>query len=177
MNDDAADPDLERRWIESARRGDAAAFEQLYRASVRQVFGACRRLCADDAEAEDVTQKTYLRAWERLDDFRGDGRFAAWARRIAVRLCVDEHRRRPAEPPVDLESATPMPSPARRSSATAVDLERAVAALPEGARRAFVLHDFEGLTHAEIAEALGVSVGTSKTQLFRARRALKEWLK
>lgn len=173
MTDEAV---LERRWLARARDGDAAAFEQLYRATVGQVFGASRRLCRNDAEAEDITQKTYLRAWTRLDSYRGDGRFAAWVRRIAVRLAIDALRARAAEPSVSTEVAAPLPAVERRSSLAAVDLERAVGSLPEGARRVFVLHDFEGFTHAEIAEALSVSVGTSKTQLFRARRALKEWL-
>ncbi|MEM9406401.1 MAG: RNA polymerase sigma factor [Acidobacteriota bacterium] len=163
--------------LRAAREGDTGAFEALYRSSVAQVYGACRRLTRDDAQAEDATQRAYLRAWERLDDYRGDGSFTAWVRRIAVHLLIDERRRTWREPLcADEQIFEAVPAAPRRSSAAAVDLERAVRSLPDGARQVFALHDIEGFTHAEIAELLGVSIGTTKTQLFRARRALRSWL-
>lgn len=164
-------------WIAAARAGDADAFEQLYRSTVSEVYGACRRLAAHDAEAEDATQRTYLRAWQKLDTYRGDGRIGAWLRRIAVRQLLDGRRARWAqELQASPETLIELPAAPARSSDTVVDLERAIRRLPPGARQVFVLHDLEGLTHGEIADALGVTAGTTKTQLHRARRALKEWL-
>lgn len=163
--------------VRAARGGDTVAFEALYRASVALVYGACRRLARDEAQAEDATQRAYLRAWERLDGYRGDGPFGAWVRRIAIRLMIDEQRRTWRESlTADGAAFEDVAAVPQRSSLAAVDLERAVRDLPDGARQVFTLHDIEGLTHAEIAEALDVSIGTTKTQLFRARRALRSRL-
>lgn len=164
----------EERWIDGSRRGDPGAFESLYRTYVRQVYGICRRLLDDNEDAEDMTQRAFLRAWERIDTFRGESRFGTWLRRIAVHLILDERRsmwRRTFDAEVG-DTAEEMPAPAEAPGA-ALDLERAVGTLPPGPRRVLVLHDIEGYTHVEIAEMLGVTAGTTKTQLFRARRALK----
>ena len=165
-------------WIERARRGDRDAFERLYRRYERQVYGVCRRLLDTDQDAEDMTQRVFLRAWRRLDGFRGDSPLGAWLRQITVRLVIDTRRagwRRELDVTAQEEELDP--APRRRSSVAAIDLERAVALLAAGPRRVLVLHDVEGYTHHEIATMLGVTVGTTKTQLFRARRALKESLR
>ncbi len=167
----------EQRRVAAAKRGDTRAFEALYRDTVPRVFAAVRRLCASDSEAEDVTQRAYIRAWERLDTYRADGRFGGWLRRIAVRILIDERRSKwHRDVETTSELGLTLEATARRSSVEAIDLERAIRSLPPGSRRVFVLHDIEGMTHAEIAEALGVTAGTTKTQLFRARRALQEWM-
>ena len=172
----------EDRWIDSARRGDLSAFEQLYRQHVRQIYGACRRLLDSDQDAEDMTQRVFIRAWQRLAGFRGNSRLGTWLRRIAVNLIIDERRarwRQELELSADDSAQRPeetVPAPLARSSTDAIDLERAVRRLPHGPRRVLVLHDIEGYTHKEIAQMLGVVPGTTKTQLFRARRALQEIL-
>lgn len=170
--------DQETRWIELARRGDLDAFEQLYRSNVRQVYGVCRRLLDNDHDAEDLTQAVFLRAWRRLGGFRGRSRFGTWLRRVAVNLVIDE-RKSSWRRQFDAESEEESDREAARSASpgAAMDLERAIALLPPGPRRVLVLHEVEGYTHAEMARLLGVTTGTTKTQLSRARRALQELLR
>lgn len=175
---EAEDVRDDRLLIGLAKRGELQAFEQLYRRYVRQVYGVCRRLLDSNEDAEDMTQKVFLKAWRGLEGFRGESRLGTWLRRIAVNLVIDEQRaswRQQLESltDADLERLETTAAPA----GTGLDLERAVLQLPPGPRRVLVLHDIEGYTHLEVATLLGVTVGTSKTQLFRARKALREWLK
>lgn len=167
-------------WVARAQDGDVDAFELIYRSYVGQIHALTRRMLVSRQDAEDVTQQVFVRAWQRLGSFRGEGPLGGWLRRIAFNLVADRHRirqraggRTEGEGLDGIHQAT---AAASRVSDVAVDLERAVGRLPDGARQVLVLHDVEGLSHREIAELLGVSVGTSKTQLFRARRALKELL-
>lgn len=168
-------------WVRRAKRGDVDAFEALYRSHVRQVYGVCRRLLNHDQDAEDITQQVFLRAWQRLASFRGESRFGTWIKRVAANMVVDARRANWKQAletphndgdPVDQGMATAGESRA----ATRLDLEELIQRLPSGARQVLVLHDVEGYTHEETASMLGVSVGTTKTQLFRARRALRNWL-
>ena len=168
----------ESRWLCKARDGDLEAFEQLYRRYADEVYGACRRLLGSSEDAEDMTQRVFVRAWRRLGSFRGESRLGGWLRRIAVNLIIDERRAHWYDelmaPSDAIELANVSPG---RTSEAAIDLERAIRSLPAGPRRVLVLHDVEGFTHREIGKLLGISVGTTKTQLFRARRALKEYLR
>lgn len=166
--------------VASARAGDGAAFEALYRAHVGRVYALCLRLAADAARAEELTQDVFVRVWERLGSFRGDAAFTTWLHRLAVNVVLSD-RRSDWRRGLHLVPATEdMPDlPARGDPdgpVDAMDLERAIAALPPGARTVFVLHDVEGYQHAEIAELAGIAEGTSKTQLFRARRLLRRAL-
>lgn len=167
----------EQDWIERAKQGDLEAFECLYRAHVRQIYGLCRRLLGTTQDADDITQSAFLKAWRSIKTFRGESQFGTWLRRIALHQVIDERKsawRRYLENPVD----DSIERVAVRSAATQdrIDLEQAISLLPTGSRQVLVLHDVEGYTHAEIAKLLGVTPGTTKTQLFRARRALKELL-
>lgn len=173
----AADPtDL----IHRAQLGDQAAFEVLYREHVGRVYALCLRLTADAARAEELTQDVFVRVWERLASFRGESAFSSWLYRVAVNvvfLSSRRARRRTArvvavDDPASLERADDAAGPGPR-----LDLERAVAALPRGAREVFVLHDIEGYRHEDIARLTGIAIGTSKAQLFRARRLLREALR
>ena len=166
----------EARWIARALDGDLDAFELIYRRYVGQVHGLSRRLLVNQQDAEDVTQQVFVRAWQRLGSYRGDGPLGGWLRRITLHLVADRHRASVRQESESLEETREEVAADLRVSDVAVDLERAVDRLPDGSRHVLVLHDVEGLTHREIAELLGVSIGTSKTQLFRARRALKELL-
>lgn len=166
--------------VRLAQGGDLGAFETLYRSHLGRIHGLCLRMSADPALAEELTQQTFIRAWQRLGTFRGEGRFAGWLRRLAVNVVLADRRTRMRRAafergdvdPADLGSRIPADGPDRRR-----DLESAIAGLPPGARAVFVLHDIEGYRHDEIAAFTGTSKGTSKAQLHRARRLLREALK
>ena len=165
--------------ISAAQLGDETAFRSLYELSVGRVYALCLRLAADPGLAEELTQDVFVRAWEKLRTFRGESAFSTWLHRLTVNVVLTEKRTRgrrekrvfPAGELEDLERPGSFPSPGSR-----LDLEQAIAALPPGARAVFVLHDIEGYQHEEIAEMSGLAAGTSKAQLFRARRLLREML-
>ena len=165
--------------LRRARAGDLQAFEQLYRGLVGRVYALCLRMTADPARAQDHTQETFVRAWRALGTYRGETGFSAWLRRIAINVVLGDRRtqsRRIQERPLDGPSAVEYPAHAA-APGSAIDLERAVSRLPPRARDVFVLHDVEGYRHDEIAELLDVSSGTSKSQLHRARKLLREALR
>jgi RNA polymerase sigma-70 factor, ECF subfamily len=170
--------------LERARRGDVDAFELLYRQHAGRVYALCLRLAADPVVARELTQDTFVRAWEALPRFRADASITTWLHRIAVNAMLERRRgerRRTARVSLadDDEDGDALVGGVVLAPdvATAVDLERAIGALPPGVRRAFVLHDVEGYTHEEIGRSLGIQSGTSKAQLFRARARLREALK
>ena len=165
--------------IGRAQRGDREAFEALYRAHVGRVYALCLRLTADAAQAEERTQDAFVRAWERLGSFRRESAFATWLYRLTVNEVLRRRRseRRREQRVVGTDDPDAFEQPREgQAEAMGVDLERAIAALPAGAREVFVLHDVEGYRHEEIAKLTGVAVGTSKAQLFRARRLLRKVL-
>ncbi len=163
-----------------AQQGETAAFEQLYHAHVGRVYALCLRLCGDSARAEELTQDVFVRAWEKLGSFQGKSAFGTWLHRLAVNVVLGDrrsegvrvHRVFGTDEPEKYET----PSMRGADPGTAMDLERAIAQLPPGARAVFVLHDVEGYKHEEIAEMLGVTTGATKAQLHRARMLLREAL-
>jgi RNA polymerase sigma-70 factor (ECF subfamily) len=165
--------------IQRAKAGDADAFRILYEGHVGRIYALCLRLAGDPVKAEELVQDTFVRAWEKLPGFRGESAFGTWLFRIGVNVCLTDRRttgRREArvgitEDPGSLPAAARSPDPGPR-----LDMEQAIAGLPPGARAVFLLYDVEGYQHAEIAEMTGIAEGTSKTQLFRARRLLREAL-
>ena len=171
-------PDL----IARARAGDGRAFEALYRANVGRVYALCVRLEADAARAEELTQDVFVRAWRGLATYRGESAFSTWLHRLAVNVVVSDRRsvvRRNLRLVPNGGAIDEVAEPAVRGGdreLDAIDLDRAIAGLPPGARAVFVLHDVEGYQHAEIAGMTGIAEGTSKAQLFRARRLLREAL-
>ena len=170
---------VERRLVREAQNGDLLAFERLYRDNERKVFALCLRLSSDAALAEELTQEVFVRAWRKLATFRGDSAFSSWLYPMTVNVALSERRARrrrdarivATEDPARLERAPQAPRPE-----TGFDIEKALARLPPGARAVFVLHDVEGRTHEEIAGLLNLAAGTSKAQLHRARRLLREVL-
>ncbi len=156
--------------------GDEDAFRELYRRHTPRLFMLVLRLVGgSEADAEDVTQETWIRACEGMDGFRWDSAYGTWLRRIGVNVAVDFLRRRGRDPvrPSDSEidfPVSPLPLDER------IDLEGAIAALPDGYRQVVVLHDIEGMTHSEIGQLLGVTEGTTKKQLFNARKLLRRRL-
>ena len=169
----------ERRLVDRAKAGDMAAFEELYRRNVGRVFAVCMRMAGDPSLAEELAQDVFVRAWERLGTFRGDSAFSSWLHPLTVNVALSERRarRRRTSRFVTTDDLTPFEKPGKSSGPEeGMDLERALATLPPGARSVFVLHDVEGYRHQEIAELTGVAEGTSKAQLHRARRMMREAL-
>jgi RNA polymerase sigma-70 factor (ECF subfamily) len=160
-----------------AAAGDAQAFERLYRAHVARVYSLARRMVGSEEDADEATQDVFVRAWEKLGSFRGEAAFGTWLHRLAVNALLARRAGRKRR----LRWEVPDPE-AEQGAATVeqpelrVDFERAITQLPPGAREVFVLHDVEGFKHREIADALGVTPGTSKAQLHRARTILRRHL-
>lgn len=160
-----------------AASGDVHAFERLYRAHVTRIHSLARRMLGPE-EADEATQDAFVRAWEKLETFRGEAAFGTWLHRLAINVCLARRgqlgRERERLQGGEAVFAT---LPARGGSVEVrLDFEAAMSRLPDGAREVFVLHDVEGFKHREIAELLGVTVGTSKAQLHRARMALRAYI-
>jgi RNA polymerase sigma-70 factor (ECF subfamily) len=166
--------------VERCRRGDLGAFEELYRAHAGKLFSVACRMLGNPADAEDLLQEIFLAAHRKLDSFRGESALGTWLYRLATNQCLDYLRSRAARTNQVTDAIDDEPGlyePRARGLAeqtvTKMDLERALAQLPEGCRAAFVLHDVQGLEHREVAEALGIAEGTSKSQVHKARLRLR----
>lgn len=168
--------------VARAAHGDRRAFERIYRSHVDRVFSVCVRMVGDRGTAEELTQDVFVRAWEKLHTFRGDSQFNTWLHRLTVNVVLNareaegRRRKRQDDGIEDMDviatgDVRPLPVPG-----LSLDLEAAIAALPPGARKVFVLHDVEGYTHEEIGEMLGVTAGGCKAQLHRARMLLRRML-
>ena len=190
--DDAADREPDLRLVERAQGGDIEAFEGLYRREVGRVYALCLRMTADAVRARELTQSVFVRAWARLGSFRGDAKLSSWLHRIAVNEMLIEarsDRRRRARVVLEEDAYEPEHGQSESVRApkgggfappvdteTRIDLERAIAALPPGARTVFVLHDIHGYRHEEISRMTGSAEGTLRAQLHRARKLLMEAL-
>ncbi len=153
------------------RDGDEQAFRLLYRRHTPRLYQLVLRLLGHaEQDAEDVVQDTWVQVVERLGEFRWESAFGTWLTAIGLNRARDHLRRAGRRTMVPLPDGLPGK---RGGMAEWVDLERAIAQLPEGYRTVLVLHDLEGLTHEEIGVTLGVTAGTSKSQLFAARRAMR----
>jgi RNA polymerase sigma-70 factor, ECF subfamily len=160
-----------------AAAGDFRAFERLYRAHVGRVHALARRMLSAD-EAAEATQDAFVRAWQKIGQFRGDSAFGTWLHRLAVNVFLARRQVLKLERTRHVEDETVLAAvPARTAGATGsdtrIDVEVAIETLPQGARIVFVLHDVEGYRHDEIATLLGVTTGTTKAQLHRARMILR----
>jgi len=179
--EDSAQHDDESMLVESARNGDCTAFERLYRLNRDRIYGLLWRICGGDAAlAEDLLQEAFVRAWQKLDSFRGESRFGTWLHRLSVNVALSERRirLRRVEREVRIDETAERTAIGDRDvfADKRMDLERAIARLPERARTVLVLFDIEGYRHLEIAEMTGMAVGSSKAQLHRARKLLREEL-
>ena len=175
----ADDPDL----LDRLRRGDPAAFEALVIAHQHRVFGVALRMLGNRAEAEEIAQETFLRAHGALAEFRGEAKLSTWLYAIASRLCLNrlatsERRmtRADEETLLHLPSGHANPVDELERSELEAALHRAIAELPEERRIVVVLRDLEGLSYEEIAETLGLELGTVRSRLHRARMELKDKL-
>ena len=166
-----------------AARGDMEAFEEIFRRNHRLVYGLCLRMMLDVSEAEDVTQEVFILLMRKVGGYRGEANFTTWLHRLTVnqvlmRFRKNKSRREDALEEGEGQAPEALTTDARRPAQLIdrVTLERAIAQLPPGYRAAFVLHDVEGYEHEEVARMMGCAVGTSKSQLHKARAKLRKLL-
>jgi RNA polymerase sigma-70 factor (ECF subfamily) len=169
--------------VERCLSGDLAAFETLYRTHAGRLYSLACRMLGNPADAEDLLQEIFLAAHRKLGGFRGESALGTWLYRLATNLCLDHLRSRAVKAGQLTDTLDDEPRLADAGSrrladatVTKMDLERALAQLPDGCRTAFVLHDVEGLEHREVADMLGIAEGTSKSQVHKARLRLRALL-
>lgn len=171
---DPSDSSLAMAVLES---GDEGAFRLLYRRHTPRLFQLILRLVGGvESDAEEVVQETWLRACQRLRGFRWESAFSIYLTSIGIHLAQD-HLRRRGHSPLTFPTLFPDPPDSRQAKLLPIDLEQAIALLPNGSRQVLVLHDIEGWTHGEIANLLGITEGTSKSQLSAARHNLRSRLR
>ncbi len=168
----------------AAGSGDMGAFEQLYERHNRRVYSLCLRMTKNIAEAEDLAQEAFIQLFRKIGSFRGESAFTTWLHRLTVNQVLMHFRKRSVkvertteegETPVQIVHGTEDPN--RMPVLDRISLDNALKQLPPGYRSVFVLHDIEGHEHEEIAKILGVAVGTSKSQLHKARMKLRRLLR
>jgi len=172
----AADQGDDAVLVEACRRGEKRAMEALYHRYKRRVFGLVTRIVGP-GDAEEVAQEVFVRIFRGLGRFRGDSQLSTWIYRLSVNAALSHVTRRPRHE-VDDEALAHVPAPEVRGTDPTVSqrLEQALARLPAGYRAVIVLHDIHGMNHEEVAEILGCQVGTSKSQLHKARARMRELL-
>jgi len=176
-NDHCSDNNDEAKLIARVKQNDVQAFEQLYRLHSGRVYALCIRLTANRALAEEFAQEAFARAWQKIHSFRGDSAFSSWLYRLTTNLVLSSLRKKQLRQ-VSIDDIGEADNPIEKQLDTGNirDMEQAIMKLPDGARKIFVLHDIEGYQHNEIADMTGLAIGTSKTQLHRARKLLQGWL-
>jgi RNA polymerase sigma-70 factor (ECF subfamily) len=179
---DAPGGAADRALLARCRAGDLTAFDAIYRQHAGRLYNVVARMVGRQGEAEDLLQEVFLTAFRKLESFRGDSALGTWLYRLATNVCLDYLRSRAGRTQQVTDPFDDQPIPDARTRGLAdravsrVDLERALEQLPDGCRAAFVLHDIEGLEHREVAEALGIAEGTSKSQVHKARLRLRTLL-
>jgi RNA polymerase sigma-70 factor (ECF subfamily) len=173
----ALSPILETSDVAMAARGDARAFARLYEEHKGRVMALARRMAGSD-HAPELTQDVFVRTWQKLGTFRGEAQFSTWLHRLAVNLILTRRSTWATERARFIDGEGTLDELACRPSGRelGLDFEKAIDQLPDGARTIFVLHDVEGWKHDEIARQLGVTSGTTKAQLHRARMLLRRTL-
>lgn len=165
--------------IELAKAGDDLAMTDLYHRYSAHVYAVVRRIAGEDALAEDWSQEAWVRVFRALPGFRGQSKFSTWLHRIAVNSALQGRRKvmRHVDREVQLQPVLAASDSPRQHVFLRARLERAIERLPDRMRQVLVLHDIEGYTHEEIGDLLGVTSGTSKSQLFKARARMREVLR
>lgn len=163
--------------IDDCRGGDTSAFKVIHRHYVGRVYALCMRLSGQRWEAEEIAQEVFIQVWKSLVSFKGESEFSTWLYRIASNVAISHLRRTKAASlsSVSINNSDEEPS-AHGSKPETLNLDQLIVRLPKQARMVFVLFAIEGYRHEEISQQLGIAVGTSKAQYFRARSLLKEWL-
>jgi RNA polymerase sigma-70 factor (ECF subfamily) len=171
------------RNVQLAASGDMAAFEEVYRTYHRRVYAQCLRMTRSVAEAEDLTQEVFIQLYRKLETFRGDSLFTTWLHRLTTNAVLMHFRKVAARPEQTTEDAETLNSfvdrtPNQNSSLVdRIALDEAIRQLSPGYRAVFILHDMEGYEHHQISKMLGCAVGTSKSQLHKARMKLRRLLR
>jgi RNA polymerase sigma-70 factor (ECF subfamily) len=169
---------------QSASAGSISAFELLYERHNRRVYSLCLRMTQNASEAEDLAQEVFIQLFRKIGSFRGESAFTTWLHRLTVNQVLMHFRKRgvkveqtteDGETPVQVVQGTE--NPLRMPVVDRIALDKAISQLPPGYRTVFILHDVEGHEHEEIARMLGCSVGTSKSQLHKARMKLRTLLR
>lgn len=175
---DESSPDIE--LCRLAADGNVAAFEIIYQRYHRRTYSLCLRMTSSQTEAEDLTQEVFIQLFRKIGSFRGDSAFSTWLHRMTVNQVLMHFRRRSVKNEKTSETGdmpeqtvTGSANPGRMQVVDRIALKNAIAELPNGYRKVFLLHDVEGFEHEEVARALGISVGTSKSQLHKARLKLR----
>ncbi len=178
--------DSQRSLVQRAQKGDEQAFAALFQMHQRRVYSVCLLITKNVAEAEDLTQEAFLLVFRKIGSFRGESAFSTWLYRVAVNTVLMKLRRLKSEPSFSLDQPVGPESSQRHDPGTrdvvlsgAIDriaLGRAIAELPEGCRTIFALHEVEGYQHHEIAQLLSCSIGTSKSQLHKAKHKMRDSL-
>ncbi|CAN5597009.1 sigma-70 family RNA polymerase sigma factor [soil metagenome] len=173
---DASDIDLCR----LAAAGNIAAFEVIYNRYNRRTYSLCLRMTSRQTEAEDLTQEVFIQLFRKIGSFRGDSAFSTWLHRLTVNQVLMHFRRRSVknektsdDGEIPEQTVVGSANPGRMQVVDRIALKTAIAELPPGYKKVFVLHDIEGFEHEEVANQLGISVGTSKSQLHKARLKLR----
>jgi RNA polymerase sigma-70 factor (ECF subfamily) len=169
---------------QEAAKGDTNAFAELYRRYKERVYALCLRMTRNVAEAEDLTQEAFIQLFRKIGSFRGESAFTTWLHRLTVNQVLMHFRRRNVKLEVTTEESE-MPeqmvlgteNPRTMPVIDRIELDRAIAQLPPGYRSVFVLHDVQGHEHEDIARMLNVAIGTSKSQLHKARMKMRSLLK
>lgn len=182
--DTVAKPSSDYDLAQRAAKGDMAAFEEVYQRHNRRVYSLCLRMTQSAPEAEDLAQEVFIQLFRKIGSFRGDSAFTTWLHRMTVNQVLMHFRKRSVkmektteegETPVQIVNGTE--NPLHMPVVDRIALDDAIAQLPNGYRTVFILHDVEGHEHEEVARILGCSVGTSKSQLHKARMKLRRLLK
>ena len=174
----SADLDL----VGRIRAGDAPAFEQLYKQHSTRLYNLASRMMGSHGEADDLLQDIFLLAYRKLGSFRGESSLGTWLYRLAMNHCLDVLRNRQTRmgnqtDSLDEPDAAPLAARVPMVGAVSrIDLERAIETLPPACRAAFLLHDVEGFGHQEVGTMLGISEGTSKSQVHKARMRIRSYL-
>ena len=175
---DRTAPDID--LCRMAAKGSLEAFETIYERYHRRTYSLCLRMTSSQTEAEDLTQEVFIQLFRKIGSFRGDSAFSTWLHRLTVNQVLMHFRRRSVknertsddgEMPEQMVAGTANPN--KMQVVDRIALKKAIAELPNGYRNVFVLHDVEGFEHEEVARIMGISVGTSKSQLHKARLKLR----
>ncbi len=172
------------RHVQLAAEGDIAAFEELYRSHHRRVFNHVLRMTRNVSEAEDLTQDVFIQLYRKLKTFRGESAFTTWLHRLTVNVVLMHFRKTAVRPDQRTDESPEQVELVNRTTGSEstlilnrIYLEEALQQLSPGYRAVLILHDVEGYEHNQISEILGCAVGTSKSQLHKARRKLRRLLK
>ncbi len=183
MTAERSQPASDLELARAAASGDAAAFEKLYEQHKGRVYSLCLRMLSDQSAAEDLTQEVFLQVYRKIGSFRGDSAFTTWLHRLTVNQVLMHFRKRGVKLEHTSEEGdftnvteSPLQSTRRISMVDRLALDKAIGQLPPGYRTVFMMHDVDGYEHEEIAGLLEISIGTSKSQLHKARMRLRELL-